>query len=224
LKHIAKPKKGETIFVSAASGAVGQVVGQLCLTEGINPCNLRFIRFLPFPSYISVVLFEMLIYIGLHVVGSAGDDKKVDYIKELGFTAFNYKKENTTQALHRLCPKGIDIYWDNVGGKTLDAALLNMNDFGRIVACGMISTAGQEEPYGVKHLRLVVARRLLIQGFIQHDLFKLYYEDFQKDVMKFWKEGKIKYREDVTEGLENAIQGLIRLFEGKNFGKAVIKV
>jgi NADPH-dependent curcumin reductase CurA len=184
---------------------VGQVVGQLAKLEGIPP------------------LLRLLI-LGLQVVGSAGDDKKVQYLEELGFAAFNHKKERISQALKRLCPKGIDIYWDNVGGKTLDAALVNMRNFGRIVACGMISVVAEEQPYGVKYLRMMISKRLLFQGFIQTDLREEYYADFLRDMTKYYKEGDIKYKEDVTDGLENAIQGLIGMLNGRNFGKAVIKV
>jgi NADPH-dependent curcumin reductase CurA len=123
---------------------------------------------------------------GLHVVGSAGDDRKVDYLlKELEFDgAFNYKKESPSKALPRLCPNGIgtttlvhlmiDIYWENVGGETLDAVLVNANNFSRIIGCGMISSYGETEPYGVKNLLSIILKRIRFEGFIQSDLREKY--------------------------------------------------
>ena len=142
--EIGKPKKGETIFISAASGAVGQLVGQLAKHEGLT------------------------------VIGSVGDDKKLDFItKELGFDGgFNYKKEAAGKALERLATKGVDIYYENVGGEQLEAAIGAMNPFGRIVACGMISQYNKppSEAYGVKNLMLVVGKRLTMRGFIVSSL------------------------------------------------------
>lgn len=138
--EIGKPKKGETIFISAASGAVGQLVGQLAKHEGMK------------------------------VIGSVGDDKKLDFIiNDLGFDAgFNYKNEKPDEALKRLAPNGIDIYYENVGGEHLEAALTAMNTFGRVVACGMISQYNLPPPqqYGVKNLMLVVGKRITMRGFI----------------------------------------------------------
>jgi NADPH-dependent curcumin reductase CurA len=141
--EIGAPKKGETIFISAASGAVGQLVGQLAKHEGLK------------------------------VIGSVGDDKKLDFItKDLNFDAgFNYKKESASEALKRLAPNGIDIYYENVGGEQLEAAIAKMNDFGRIIACGMISQYNNtpDQAYGVRNLMMVVAKRLKMQGFIVGD-------------------------------------------------------
>jgi NADPH-dependent curcumin reductase CurA len=160
LRHIGNPKKGETIFISAASGAVGQVVAQLAKLDGFT--------------------FNFYLTSGLRVVGSAGEDKKVEFLlNELGFdAAFNYKKENPSDALPRLCPDGIDIYFENVGGETLDAVLINANNFARIIACGMITTYGKEDSYGVKNLMKIVSKRIRFEGFIQSDLRDLYYAVF----------------------------------------------
>lgn len=137
---IGKPKKGETIFISAASGAVGQLVGQLAKHEGLT------------------------------VIGSVGDDKKLDFItKELKFDAgFNYKTEKPLEALQRLAPDGIDIYYENVGGEQLEAAIAHLKSWGRVIACGMISqyNTSPDKAYGVKNLMQVVAKRLTIRGFI----------------------------------------------------------
>jgi NADPH-dependent curcumin reductase CurA len=195
---IGEPKKGETIFISAASGAVGQIVGQLAKHEGLK------------------------------VIGSVGDDKKLEYItKDLGFDGgFNYKTEKPLEALQRLAPDGIDIYYENVGGEQLEAAISHMRDFGRIIACGMISQYNATESYGVKNLMSVVAKRLKIQGFIVSDknMGPVYAEEHQKNIQKWIHDGSFKVRMSVTEGIENSAEGLLGIFEGKNFGKAVLVV
>jgi len=198
--EIGKPKKGETIFISAASGAVGQIVGQLAKHEGLT------------------------------VIGSVGDDEKLDFIKtELGFDGgFNYKKENALDALKRLTPDGIDIYYENVGGEQLDAALQHIRNFGRIVACGMISqyNLAPQNAYGVKGLMQVVAKRLTIRGFIvfDPDFGPKYSADHQKNVQKWIHDGSFNTKLSITHGIENAAEGLLGLFAGKNFGKAVLEV
>ncbi|KAF2475279.1 NAD(P)-binding protein [Lindgomyces ingoldianus] len=198
--EIGKPKKGQTIFISAASGGVGQIVGQLAKLEGLT------------------------------VVGSVGSDEKLNFIlNELSFDAgFNYKKENVSDALKRLVPSGIDIYYDNVGGETLDAALGAMKDFGRIVGCGQISQYNlpQDEKYGIKNMMNLFLKRLTLQGFIISDpefMGKYAVEFFTK--MSAWlKEGKIKTKESVTVGIENAATCYLGMFTGENFGKTVLKV
>jgi len=197
---IGKPKKGETIFISAASGAVGQLVGQLAKHEGLK------------------------------VIGSVGDDKKLDFItKDLGFDGgFNYKKESAGDALTRLAPEGIDIYYENVGGEQLAAALNAMRTFGRVVACGMISQYNlpPAEQYGVKNLMLVVAKRITMRGFIvfDPDMGPKYAVDHQKNVQKWISEGTFKAEQSITQGIDNAAEGLLGLFKGTNFGKAVLEV
>ncbi|EMC98696.1 hypothetical protein BAUCODRAFT_30964 [Baudoinia panamericana UAMH 10762] len=197
---IGKPKKGETIFISAASGAVGQIVGQLAKHEGLK------------------------------VVGSVGDDKKLEFItKDLGFDAgFNYKKEKTAEALKRLAPDGIDIYYENVGGETLEAAIAHLNPFGRIIACGMISqyNTPPDQHYGVKNMMMFVAKRLCMQGFIVGDenMGPVYAEEHQKNVQKWLSDGSFKAEMSTTKGIDNAAEGLLGLFEGKNFGKAVLEI
>lgn len=198
--EIGQPKKGETIFISAASGAVGQLVGQLAKHEGLK------------------------------VIGSVGDDKKLAFTKnELGFDeGFNYKKEKTSEALARLAPQGIDIYYENVGGETLQAAINALNQGGRIVACGMISQYNlpPKEYYGVNNLMQFVAKRLKMQGFIvgDPDFGPKYFKDHQENVQKWIADGSFKAEMSVTQGIDNAPQGLLGLFEGKNFGKAVLEV
>lgn len=197
---IGKPKKGETIFISAASGAVGQVVGQLAKRDGLK------------------------------VIGSVGSDEKLEYIlKELNFDGgFNYKKEKASEALPKLAPQGLDIYYENVGGEQLVAALDNMNTFGRIVACGMVSDYSKpaEEKYPVRNLMHIVAKRLTFRGFLQGDpdMGPAYREEFVKNVTAWLKDGSLKSLTSVTYGIDNAPEGYLGMLQGKNMGKAVLKI
>lgn len=200
LHEIGRPKKGETIFISSAVGAVGQVVGQIAKREGLK------------------------------VIGSVGSDEKAEFIvKELKFdAAFNYKKERTKDALKRLAPEGLDIYYDNVGGEQLEDALGAMKTFGRVVACGMISqyNVPEQERYGVKNLLLVVSKRLTMRGFVVGDpgFWDKYDQEHQEKMQQWLAEGSLKAKLSVTEGIDNAAEGLVGMFEGKNFGKAVLKI
>ncbi|KAI4198714.1 MAG: hypothetical protein LQ350_005098 [Teloschistes chrysophthalmus] len=199
--EIGAPKKGETIFISAASGAVGQIVGQLAKHEGLT------------------------------VIGSVGSDEKLEFIKKnLNFDdGFNYKKEKASDALPRLAPKGIDIYYENVGGEQLDAALAALTNYGRIVTCGMISqynASSEGERYGVKNLGNVVTKRLKMQGFIVGDpgFGSKYAAEHQKNVAKWIHDGSFKAQQSVTRGIDNAIRGLLGMLKGENFGKAVLTI
>ncbi|KAK0654863.1 hypothetical protein B0T16DRAFT_315193 [Cercophora newfieldiana] len=198
--EIGKPKPGETIFISSASGAVGQIVGQLAKREG------------------------------LRVIGSVGGDDKLAYIvDELGFDAgFNYKKEKTEDALARLAPEGVDIYYDNVGGEQLDAVMWSINVGARIVACGMISQYNKppEEWTGIKNLLLFLEKRATMQAFLVTDeqFGPKYAAEHQEKMQQWLADGSIKMKSKVTEGVENAAQGLMDLFTGKSFGKAVLRV
>ncbi|KAL4325556.1 hypothetical protein GQ457_11G005590 [Hibiscus cannabinus] len=194
--EICSPKKGEYVFVSAASGAVGQLVGQLAKLHGC------------------------------YVVGSAGSSQKVDLLKnKLGFDeAFNYKEETDLDAaLKRYFPEGIDIYFDNVGGAILDAALLNMRIHGRIAVCGMVSLHSISDPKGIQNLYCVVPKRIRMQGFLQSDYLDKF-PQFLEHVTENFKQGKIVYIEDMNEGLETAPAAFAGLFSGKNVGKQVICV
>jgi len=190
--------KQQTIYVSAAAGAVGQVVGQYAKS------------------------------LGLRVVGSAGDDDKIAYLlKELDFdAAFNYKKHDDFKAiLKETCPDGIDIYFENVGGKMLDAVLANANDFARIAVCGMISQYNRaHDPEPIYGLATVISKRIRIEGFIVSDEMNKYAVDATKAFGSLLREGKLKYRETVTDGIENTPRALVEMLQGKNFGKAVVKV
>ncbi|KAJ5679155.1 hypothetical protein N7462_007399 [Penicillium macrosclerotiorum] len=194
--EIGRPKKDDVIFISAASGAVGQIVGQLAKREGLK------------------------------VIGSVGSDDKLTYIlNELGFDAgFNYKKEEPKKALARLAPQGLDIYYDNVGGEHLEAALDFMNPFGRIVACGMISDFSGA-PHPIKNLHNLITKRLSMRGFIVSDpgFADAYLLEHQKNMQKWIKEGSIKSLIHETVGIGNAAKGLVGIFEGKNMGKAILR-
>ncbi|RDL32996.1 putative reductase RED1 [Venustampulla echinocandica] len=198
--EIGKPVKGETIFISAASGAVGQIVGQLAKHEG------------------------------LRVIGSVGSDDKLEFItKELDFDGgFNYKKEKPLDALRRLAPNGVDIYYENVGGEQLDAALEVMNERGRVIACGMISqyNLGPDEKYGVKNLMYLVSKRLTMRGFIvgDKDMGPVHFADRNRNVAKWLHDGTFKATISVTDGIDNGPEGFTGMLEGKNFGKSVLKI
>ncbi|KAH6794783.1 alkenal reductase [Perilla frutescens var. hirtella] len=194
--ELCSPKKGETVYVSAASGAVGQIVGQLAKLSGC------------------------------YVVGSAGSNDKVDLLKnKFGFDdAFNYKEEQDYNvALKRYFPDGIDIYFENVGGKMLEAVLNNMRLHGRIAACGMISQYSLEQPEGVHNLLNLISKRIRMQGFIVFDYYHLY-PKFLEMVLPYINQGKITYVEDVAQGLESAPTALVGLFSGRNVGKQVVVV
>lgn len=196
LYELCSPKKGEYVYVSAASGAVGQLVGQ----------------------------FAKLV--GCYVVGSAGSKEKVNLLKnKFGFDdAFNYKEEpDLDAALKRCFPEGIDIYFENVGGKMLDAVLLNMRIHGRIAVCGMISQYNLEKPEGVHNLMQVVGKRIRMEGFLAGDFYHQY-PKFLELVMPAIKEGKLVYVEDIAEGLEKAPSALVGIFTGQNVGKQLVVV
>lgn len=190
LKELGQPKPGETVLVSAASGAVGSVVGQLAKLWGCR------------------------------AIGIAGGREKCDYVtRELGFDAcLDYKAGPLREQL-----EPTDVYFDNVGGEILDLALARMKLFGRIVVCGMISDYNATEPYRVKNLRAVLVNRLKMQGMIVFD-WKDRYGEALKALGGYYAGGKLKTRESVVEGLENAPQGLVSLLKGGNFGKQLVKL
>ena len=196
LLDIGKPKSGETVFVSAAAGAVGMVVGQIA---GIQGCR---------------------------VVGSAGTDDKTSYlVNELGFdAAFNYKTTDIDRALDEHCPDGVDVYFENVGGKTLEAVLTHMSPFGRIPVCGMIALYNNEQPApGPATLIQVIPRRLTLTGFIVSDHLDRM-AAFTRDVGGWLAEGKIRSKETIVEGIENAPSAFLGLLRGDNLGKMLVRV
>ncbi|HEX7775895.1 MAG TPA: NADP-dependent oxidoreductase [Parvibaculum sp.] len=194
---VGKPKAGDTVVVSAAAGSVGSIVGQIAKLKGCT------------------------------VVGIAGGDEKCALLtSELGFDhAINYKKEPIGKALRAVTPKGIDVYFDNVGGDILEAVLFGMNTHGRIACCGAVSqydgTAPAHGPRGIPGL--IVVKRLTMQGFIVTD-FNDQRERALADLQSWVKAGKIKVREDIITGLENTPQALIGLLAGNNIGKRMVRV
>ena len=197
LLEVARPKEGETVVVSAAAGAVGNVVGQIAKIKGCR------------------------------VVGIAGSDEKCKWItSDLGFDAgINYKTEKVFGALKKNCPDGIDVYFDNVGGEILEAALFQMNLHGRIACCGVVSqydtaTPGPG-PRGVPGL--LVTKRLRMEGFIVMDYFKKR-AAATKELAGWIADGRLQVREDILEGLESAPGGLIGLLHGENIGKRMVRV
>ena len=201
LLDIGQPKAGETVVVAAASGAVGSVVGQIAK---INGC---------------------------HVVGIAGGAEKCQFvIDELGFDAcIDHRSGDLSQQLAAACPKGIDIYFENVGGAVFNAVLPLLNVSARIPLCGLIANYNDTAlPAGPDRLGLltstVLTKRIKMQGFIIFDDYGHRYNEFFNQMSAWLNEGKIKFREDIVDGLENAPQAFIGLLEGKNFGKLIIRV
>jgi NADPH-dependent curcumin reductase CurA len=195
LLEIGQPKPGNTVVVSAASGAVGSVVGQLAKLKGCR------------------------------AVGIAGGRAKCDYVvNELGFDAcIDYKAGDLLAQLREQCPQGIDVNFENVGGAILDTILRVMNMRSRIVVCGLISEYNATEPYGYTMLRSVLVNRIRMQGMIVFDWKDRYGEALQ-GLSGYLAEGKLKYRESIVEGIDNAPKGLIALLKGENFGKQLIKL
>ncbi|OBT56200.1 hypothetical protein VE04_02870 [Pseudogymnoascus sp. 24MN13] len=197
---IGKPKKGETIFISAASGAVGQIVGQLAKREGLT------------------------------VIGSVGSDEKLKFIKdELKFDeGFNYKNEKPGEALKRLAPNGIDIYYENVVGEYRDAAIDALNDKGRIIGCGMVAEYNlpDDKKYHVRNLMQIVAKRLTIRGFIvgDSDMGPVYAKERDENMSKWIKEGSIITKFGIVDGIDNAAEGWLGMLQGKYLGKVVLKI
>jgi NADPH-dependent curcumin reductase CurA len=201
LLDIGQPKAGETLVVAAATGPVGATVGQIGKLKGCR------------------------------VVGVAVGAEKCRYAAEVqGFDlCLDHHAEDFAEQLVQACPKGIDIYYENVGGKVFDAVLPLLNTAARIPVCGLIAhyndTALADGPDRLALLmRTVLTKRLKIQGFIIFDDYAHRYDEFARDMTQWLANGQIKYREDLVEGLENAPQAFIGLLEGKNFGKLVIRV
>lgn len=201
LLDIGQPKAGETVVVAAASGAVGSLVGQIAKIKGAR------------------------------AIGIAGGAEKCRYVvEELGFDAcIDHRAPDFAQQLAQACPDGIDVYFENVGGAVFDAVLPLLNSKARIPVCGMIADYNATSlPPGPDRLgllaRTILTKRIRMQGFIIFDDYGHRYGEFFKEMNAWLAEGKIKFREDIVDGLENAPQAFSGLLEGKNFGKLVIRV
>ncbi|KFB10423.1 NADP-dependent oxidoreductase [Nitratireductor basaltis] len=201
LEFIGEPREGETVVVAAATGPVGATVGQIAKLKGCR------------------------------VVGIAGGEEKCRYAtEELGFDACIDRREgDLKEALKEACPDGIDVYFENVGGAVFDAVLPLMNPHGRIPVCGLVAQYNATSlPEGPDRspliLGTILTQKLRVQGFIIFDTFGHKFPEFQKVMQAWLKDGKIKYREDMVEGLEKAPQALNGMLKGENFGKLVVRV
>jgi NADPH-dependent curcumin reductase CurA len=192
---LGEPKEGETVFVSGAAGAVGSAAGQMARIAGCR------------------------------VVGSAGSPEKLAWLRELGFDhVFDYREQHPHAALAVLAPEGIDVYFDNVGGEHLEAAIGALRVYGRIVACGSISRYNDAAPSpGPRNMFMVVTKRLRMQGYIISDHFDRFGE-FAGQAAEWVRDGRLRYRETIVEGIENAPRAFLGLFHGENIGKMLVKV
>jgi len=196
LLKLAEMKAGETVLISSASGTVGATAGQIA--------HIHEAR----------------------AIGTAGTQQKIDWlISEANFTkAINYKEtENLSEAIANACPQGVDIYLDNTGGPTLDAAILNMNQNGRIIISGQISEYTKENPTGIRNTLEFINRRLTMQGFVVLD-YAREFATAQTQLAQWLATNQIKIKEEIIKGIENAPSAYTQLFTGKSFGRRLIKV
>jgi NADPH-dependent curcumin reductase CurA len=195
LLDVGQPKEGETVLVSGAAGAVGSMVGQIAKLKGC------------------------------HVVGIAGSDEKCDYVvNELGFDAcINYKTENVFKGIKTHCPKGVDVYFDNVGGDILDYALANLAFKARVVLCGAISQYNAIDPAGPKFYLSLLTNRARMEGFVVIDYAHRYQEAAQ-EMGKWLMSGKLKTKEHIEKGIENYQATFMKLFNGDKKGKLILQV
>jgi NADPH-dependent curcumin reductase CurA len=195
VKDIGKVKKGDNFLVSSAAGSVGSVAGQIAKI------------------------------IGAKVIGIAGGEKKCKWVvAEAGFDyCIDYQKENISEKLSELFPEGIDVYFDNVGGQILDIVLSKIRQNGRIVLCGAISGYGTENFYTLRNYPILISRRARMEGFIVTDFIERFGEAY-RDLYIWLKENRLKQREEITFGLENAPDVFKKLFTGANFGKQILKI
>ena len=202
LLAIGNPQPGETVVVAAASGAVGSAVGQIARIKGAR------------------------------AVGIAGGKEKCDYVRgELGFDeCLDHRDPDLRAKLKEACPKGIDVYFENVGGKVFDAVLPRFNNFARVPVCGLIADYntifGKDTPpppWANSIMRQILVKRLTFRGFIVSDFAKMY-PYFIRDMSQWLREGKLKHKEFVTEGLESAPEAFFGLLKGRNFGKQLVRV
>jgi NADPH-dependent curcumin reductase CurA len=201
LLDIGKPKAGETVVVAAATGAVGSVVGQIAKLQGCN------------------------------VVGIAGGPEKCAWaVTELGFDAcLDHTAADFPAALATACPSGIDVYFESVGGKVLHAVLPLLNTHARVPLCGLIAqyqgaAVGTGQDFAPQLLRAILVKRLTVRGFIIFDDYGPRFGEFRERMSAWLQAGKIKYREDIVDGLERAPEAFLGLLTGRNFGKLVVKV
>lgn len=197
LLRVGRPKAGETVLISAASGAVGQVAGQIARIKGLD------------------------------AVAVAGTDEKVEWCKSIGYrTGINHRTApDLTEAIARACPKGVDVFMDNTAGPIHDAALLNLNTYGRIVVVGTVARADRfDQPdIGPRFLRRILVTRARVEGFLVDD-FEADYARARAELTEWYRAGLLEAREDVAHGIESVPLALIRMLRGENFGKQLVKL
>lgn len=197
LLRVGRPKTGETVLISAASGAVGQVAGQIARIKGLD------------------------------AVAVAGTNEKVEWCKSIGYrTGINHRTTpDLTEAIARACPQGVDVFMDNTAGPIHDAALLNLNTFGRIVVVGTVARADRfDQPdIGPRFLRRILVTRARIEGFLLDD-FEVDYAEARAQLTEWYRAGLLEAREDVAHGIEAVPAALIRMLRGENFGKQLVKL
>lgn len=194
IKVLGKVAKKQVVVISTAAGAVGSVAVQIAKAEGCK------------------------------VIGITGTASKVQWLKDIGISeVINYKTDNVASSLKTLCPEGIDLYLDNVGGEMLDAVLLNAKKGARMILCGAIQSYGQKKAQPLYMYPLVISKSLKMKGFIVTD-YQSKFEDGLKYLGSLYSQGNLKYKEDVVDGLENAYMALQKLAKGQNDGKMLIKV
>ena len=196
LLDLGRPKEGDTVLISSAAGPVGAAAGQIAKMQGCK------------------------------VVGIAGSKEKCDYVTGLGFDdCFSYRGADLRAAMREHCPDGVDIYFDNVGGEMLDAAILNMKEHGRIVISGQVSeyNRAESELRGIRNVTRFITHRLRMEGLVVFDYFKQFREA-QAEMAGWIHAGKLQYTEDVSDGIEGSAAAFIGLFEGENLGRRLIKV
>jgi NADPH-dependent curcumin reductase CurA len=195
IERVAQPQPGETMLVSAAASAVGSLAGQIAKIRGAR------------------------------VIGTAGSPEKCRWVvDDLGFDAcIDYKREDVAARVKELCPKGVDIFFDNVGGELLDTMLRRMAHQGRVILCGSLSTDNGSEPYRLRHYDRLMSRRATMSGFNVLDHWDLFPESL-KQVTEWVESGRIQYRTHVLDGLESCPDALLRLYSGDHLGKLVVKV
>jgi NADPH-dependent curcumin reductase CurA len=195
--EIGRPKPGDTVVVSAASGAVGQIVGQIG---------------------------KMM---GARVVGIAGSDEKLDYCRSIGFDAvINYKTAgDLTAAVKAACPNGVDVFFDNTGGPIHDAVVMNLATFARVVICGRVAVVDRpaEEDIGIRSSARLIVTRATVQGLVVFDWWHRREEAIAR-LAAWHRDGRLKFREDVLDGFERVPEAFVRMMAGRNFGKQLVKV
>jgi NADPH-dependent curcumin reductase CurA len=193
--EVGKLRSGSTVLISSAAGTVGATAGQIAKISGCT------------------------------VVGLAGSDAKCAYLKEIGFDeALNYRTcGDLTAAFKAAAPKGYDIYFDNVGGETLDAAILNMRRNGRLVISGQISEYNTQQPRGIRHTLPFITQRLRMEGLVVYD-FAVQFGDARQQMAEWVNEGRLTWREEILEGLDKAPEAFIGLFKGESFGRRLVHV